>query len=319
MPASVVTGGAGFIGSHLCEYLLGKGDRVIAIDNLGSGSRDNIKGMLKNDRFTFIKHDVRRPLKIGEAVDYFYNLASRASPVDFDRYPVEIMMSNSLGTYNVINAALEHNARFVTASTSESYGDPDMSPQPETYWGHVNPVGPRSCYDESKRFSEALTMTFIRHHGLDGRIIRIFNTYGPRMRLDDGRVVPNFITQALDNKPITVYGEGSQTRSFCYVSDLVRGIYLMMHSPVKGQVINLGNPNEMTVLELARVITKMTGSSSAIDYQPLPENDPLQRRPDITKAKQLLGWEPEVGLDEGLKSTITWFKDSMNKKKVKRR
>ncbi len=319
MPTSIVTGGAGFIGSHLCEYLLGKGDRVIAIDNLGSGSRDNIKDILKDRRFTFIKHDVRKPLKIGEPVDYVYNLASRASPVDFDRYPVEIMMTNSVGTYNAINAALEHDARFLMASTSESYGDPDVSPQPETYWGHVNPVGPRSCYDESKRFSEALTMAFVRHQGLDGRIIRIFNTYGPRMRLDDGRVVPNFVTQALSGKALTVYGDGSQTRSFCYVSDLVRGIYLMMHSPVKGGVVNLGNPHEMTVLEFARIIIEKTGSSSIIDYRPLPENDPLQRRPDIRKAKQLLGWEPEVGLDEGLESTIEWFKDSMSKKKEKKR
>ncbi|BAI62792.1 putative nucleotide sugar epimerase/dehydratase [Methanocella paludicola SANAE] len=319
MPTSVVTGGAGFIGSHLCEYLLGKGDRVIAIDNLGSGSKDNIKGILNNASFTFIKHDVRKPLKVREKVDYVYNLASRASPVDFDRYPVEIMMTNSVGTYNAVNAALEHGARFLTASTSETYGDPDVSPQPETYWGHVNPVGPRSCYDESKRFSEALTMAFVRHQGLDGRIIRIFNTYGPRMRLDDGRVVPNFVTQALAGRPLTVYGDGSQTRSFCYVSDLVRGIYLMMHSPVKGQVVNLGNPREMTVLEFARTIIEKTGSSSAIDYRPLPENDPLQRRPDIRKAKELLGWEPEVGLDEGLESTIAWFKDSMSKKKEKKR
>jgi nucleoside-diphosphate-sugar epimerase len=319
MPVSVVTGGAGFIGSHLCEYLLAKGDRVIAIDNLGSGSKDNIKGIQANERFTFIKHDVRKPLKVREHVDHVYNLASRASPVDFDRYPVEIMMTNSVGTYNAVNAALEHGARFLTASTSESYGDPDVSPQPETYWGHVNPVGPRSCYDESKRFSEALTMAFIRHQGLDGRIIRIFNTYGPRMRLDDGRVVPNFATQALAGKPLTVYGDGSQTRSFCYVSDLVRGIYLMMHSPVKGEVVNLGNPHEMTVLEFARTIIEKTGSSSTIDYRPLPENDPLQRRPDIRKAKRLLGWEPEVELDEGLESTIAWFRDSMNKKKAKTR
>ncbi len=319
MPTSVVTGGAGFIGSHLCEYLLGKGDRVIAIDNLGSGSRDNLAGALPDDHFTFLEHDVREPFRIGERVDFVYNLASRASPIDFDRYPVEIMMTNSVGTYNAITLALEHKARFLTASTSESYGDPDVSPQPETYWGHVNPVGPRSCYDESKRFSEALTMTFIRHQALDGRIIRIFNTYGPRMRLNDGRIVPNFVTQALAGDPLTVYGDGLQTRSFCYVSDLVRGIYLMMHSPVRGEVVNLGNPNEMTVLEMARVITRMTGSASGIDYRPLPENDPLQRRPDITKAKQILGWEPEVGLDEGLKSTISWFKDSMNKKNGKGR
>ncbi len=220
-------------------------------------------------------------------------------------------MTNSLGTYNLVNLAKAKKARFLMASTSECYGDPEVSPQPETYWGHVNPNGPRSCYDESKRFSEALTMTYVRHEGLDGRIIRIFNTYGPRMRLDDGRVVPNFVTQALAGKPMTVYGDGSQTRSFCYVSDLVRGIYLMMHADTKGEVVNLGNPTEMTVLEFAKKIKAITGSSSEIVFRPLPENDPMQRRPDIGKAKRLLGWEPEVGLDEGLKTTVTWFMTKM--------
>jgi dTDP-glucose 4,6-dehydratase len=309
MYTSAVTGGAGFIGSHMCEYLLDHGERVIAIDNLGSGDKANVKALASDDNFTFIKHDVRKPLKIKEKVDFYYHLASRASPADFDRFPVEIMMTNSLGTYNVINMALEKKARFLMASTSESYGDPDVSPQPETYWGHVNPVGPRSCYDESKRFAEALTMTFVRHHGLDGRIIRIFNTYGPRMRLNDGRVVPNFITQALSGEPLTVYGDGSQTRSFCYVSDMVRGIYLMMHAKTNGEVVNLGNPDEMTVLELAGKIKEMTGSASKIIFKPLPENDPLQRRPDISKARDLLGWEPGVGLDEGLWDTIAWFKE----------
>jgi dTDP-glucose 4,6-dehydratase len=311
MQTSLITGGAGFIGSHMCDLLLEKGERVIAIDNLGSGSRQNVKRLLKNDRFTFIKYDVRRPLKIKENVDFIYHLASRASPVDFDRFPIEIMMTNSLGTYNVINTAMEKKARFLMASTSESYGDPDVSPQPETYWGHVNPVGPRSCYDESKRFAEALTMTSIRHNGLDGRIIRIFNTYGPRMRLDDGRVVPNFITQALSGRPITVYGDGSQTRSFCYVSDLVNGIYSMMHASTRGEVVNLGNPDEMTVLALARVIIRMTGSGSKIDFKPLPENDPLQRKPDIEKARSLLNWQPAVGLEEGLEHTLAWFKKNM--------
>jgi dTDP-glucose 4,6-dehydratase len=313
MYTSAVTGGAGFIGSHLCEYLLSRGERVVAIDNLGSGDKANLSGLTKNEGFTFIKHDVRKPLKIKGELDFVYNLASRASPADFDRFPVEIMMTNSLGAYNVINMALDKKARFLMASTSESYGDPDVSPQQETYWGHVNPIGPRSCYDESKRFSEALTMTFIRHHGLDGRIIRIFNTYGPRMRLNDGRVVPNFITQALAGKPLTVYGDGSQTRSFCYVSDLVRGIYSMMHADVKGEVVNLGNPDEMTVLELARKVKAMTGSASVIAFKPLPENDPLQRRPDISKAEALLGWVPEVGLEEGLKGTIEWFKENVAK------
>lgn len=308
---SVVAGGAGFIGSHLCEYLLQKGENVIVIDNLGSGDKSNISGLAGNDHFTFIKHDTRKPLKIEGHVDHVYNLASRASPVDFSSHPVEIMMTNSQGTYNLINMAIEHEASFLMASTSESYGDPDVSPQPETYWGHVNPVGPRSCYDESKRFSEALTMTFIRHHGLNGRIIRIFNTYGPRMRLDDGRVVPNFMTQALNGKPMTVYGDGSQTRSFCYVSDLVRGIYLMMQADTKGEVVNLGNPNEMTVLEFAKKIKALTKSDSRIEFRPLPENDPLQRRPDISKANKLLGWKPEVGLDEGLNMSAEYFKDKM--------
>ncbi len=308
MKTSLVAGGSGFIGSHLCEYLLGKGERVIAVDNMGSGRKDNVAGLLGNDNFSLIEHDIREPLQVDGKIDCVYNLASRASPVDFSTEPVEIMMTNSLGTYNLINLALGKKARFLMASTSECYGDPEVSPQPETYWGHVNPNGPRSCYDESKRFSEALTMTFVRYHGLDGRIIRIFNTYGPRMRLDDGRIVPNFVTQALTGKPMTVYGDGSQTRSFCYVSDLVRGIYLMMQSDTKGEVVNLGNPDEMTVLEFAEKIKAITGSRSEFMFKHLPENDPLQRRPDISKAKRLLGWEPEVGLDEGLKTTVEWFK-----------
>jgi nucleoside-diphosphate-sugar epimerase len=308
MITSLVAGGSGFIGSHLCEYLLGKGERVIAVDNLGSGRKDNVAGLLDKDNFTLIEHDIRVPLDIGEKVDFVYNLASRASPVDFFTEPVEILMTNSLGVYNLINLALAKKARFLMASTSECYGDPEVSPQPETYWGHVNPIGPRGCYDESKRFSEALTMAYVRYHGLDGRIIRIFNTYGPRMRLDDGRVVPNFVTQALAGKPMTVYGDGSQTRSFCFVSDLVRGIYLMMHADTKGEVVNLGNPTEMTVLEFANKIKAITGSRSEIVYRPMPENDPLQRRPDIGKAKRLLGWEPKIGLDEGLQMTVEWFK-----------
>jgi nucleoside-diphosphate-sugar epimerase len=307
MKTSLVAGGSGFIGSHLCEYLINRGERVIAVDNLGSGRKANTEALQGNEHFSFIEHDVREPLKIDGNIDYVYNLASRASPVDFATEPVEIMMTNSLGTYNLINLAKAKNARFLMASTSECYGDPEVSPQPETYWGHVNPNGPRSCYDESKRFSEALTMTYVRHEGLDGRIIRIFNTYGPRMRLDDGRVVPNFVTQALAGKPMTVYGDGLQTRSFCYVSDLVRGIYLMMHADTRGEVVNLGNPVEMTVLEFAKKIKAFTGSNSEIIFTPLPENDPMQRRPDISKAKRLLGWEPEVGLDEGLKLAIRWF------------
>lgn len=308
---SLVTGGSGFIGSHLCEYLLSKGENVIAVDNLGSGRLGNLDRIIGESRFKFIRHDVREPLKIEGQIDYVYNLASRASPVDFFTQAEEILMTNSLGTYNVINLALEKKARFLEASTSESYGDPEISPQPETYWGHVNPIGPRGCYDEAKRFSEALTMAFVRYHGLDGRIIRIFNTYGPRMRPDDGRVVPNFTLQALSGQPMTVYGEGNQTRSFCYVSDLVRGIYLAMNKDVKGEVINLGNPTEMTVLEFAKKIKAMTGSDSEIVFKPLPENDPMQRRPEIGKAKRLLGWAPEVSLDEGLQRTIEWFKSTV--------
>lgn len=308
---SLVTGGSGFIGSHLCEYLLSKGERVIAVDNLGSGRLENLAGIGGNEQFTFIRHDVREPLHVEGKIDCVYNLASRASPVDFFTQAEEILMTNSQGTYNVIRLALEKNARFLEASTSESYGDPEISPQPETYWGHVNPLGPRGCYDEAKRFSEALTMAFVRYHGLDGRIIRIFNTYGPRMRPDDGRVVPNFTIQALSGEPMTVYGEGNQTRSFCYVSDLVRGIYLAMNRDVKGEVINLGNPVEMTVLDFARKIKAMTGSNSEIVFRSLPENDPMQRRPDISKARQLLGWAPEVSLDAGLEQTVRWFKSTM--------
>lgn len=311
MKTALVAGGSGFIGSHLCEYLLGKGERVIAVDNFGSGRKDNVANLIGRDDFTLIEHDVREPLVIEGRVDFVYNLASRASPVDFATEPVEILMTNSLGVYNLVNLALDKKARFLMASTSECYGDPEVSPQPETYWGHVNSIGPRGCYDESKRFSEALTMAHVRYHGLDGRIIRIFNTYGPRMRLDDGRVVPNFVTQALAGKPMTVYGDGSQTRSFCYVSDLVRGIYLMMNKDTKGEVVNLGNPTEMTVLEFARKIKAITSSSSEIEFKPLPQDDPLQRRPDISKAKRLLGWEPEIGLDDGLRMTIEWFEKNL--------
>jgi Nucleoside-diphosphate-sugar epimerases len=235
MKTSLVAGGSGFIGSHLCEYLLEKGEHVIAVDNFGSGRKGNVAHLYDRGDFTLIKHDIREPIDIEGEIDCVYNLASRASPVDFTTEPVEILMTNSLGVYNLVNFALTKNARFLMASTSECYGDPEVSPQPETYWGHVNPIGPRGCYDESKRFSEALTMAYVRYHGLDGRIIRIFNTYGPRMRLDDGRVVPNFVTQALAGKPMTVYGDGSQTRSFCYVSDLVRGIYLMMTKRHEGR------------------------------------------------------------------------------------
>ncbi|HEY3272482.1 MAG TPA: UDP-glucuronic acid decarboxylase family protein [Methanocella sp.] len=313
MKTSLVAGGSGFIGSHLCEYLLGKGERVIAVDNMGSGRKDNVAGLLGNDNFSLIEHDIREPLQIDGKVDCVYNLASRASPVDFACHPMEILMTNSVGVDHLINLTLTHRARFLMASTSETYGDPEISPQPETYWGHVNPIGPRSCYDESKRFSEALTMAYVRSQGLNGCVIRIFNTYGPRMRLDDGRVVPNFVTQALAGKPMTVYGDGGQTRSFCYVSDLVRGIYLMMNGNTKGEVVNLGNPTEMTVLEFAKKIKAITGSPSEIVFKPLPQDDPMQRRPDIGKAIRLLGWEPEVGLDQGLKQTIGWFKMNMDR------
>jgi len=304
----LITGGAGFIGSHLCERLFTEKKRVIAIDNFVTGNRDNIKNFIDDPNFRFIEHDIVNPIDMDEKVDLILHFASPASPIDYANLPIETMLVNSIGTLNMLEIARKNDCRILVASTSEVYGDPDVSPQKEEYHGNVNPIGPRSCYDESKRFSEALTMSYSRVHGIKYTIIRIFNTYGPRMRLNDGRVIPNFISECLNNRPITIYGDGKQTRSFCYVEDLVEGIDGAVRSEdTIGQVINLGNPFEITVLELSRYIKTLCNSSSDIVFMPLPKDDPLQRRPDISKAKALLGWEPKISLQEGLRRTIEFF------------
>ena len=304
----IVTGGAGFIGSHLCERLLKEGHDVVCVDNLGSGNIENIKPLLSQKKFKFIKHNIIEPLQLIEGrIDLIYHLASRASPKDYQEYPVETALANSVGTDRMAKLALDKNARILFTSTSEAYGEPREHPQKESYWGNVNPVGIRSCYDESKRFGEALLMAYYREYGVDIKIVRIFNTYGPRMRLDDGRVIPNFVTQCLKNKPITIYGDGSQTRSFCYVDDMVDGIVKMMNSKETGPK-NLGNPKEFTMLETANLIKKLTNSRSKSVFMPLPKDDPTKRQPDISKARELLGWEPRVRFEEGLKRTIEWFK-----------
>jgi nucleoside-diphosphate-sugar epimerase len=306
----IVTGGAGFIGSHLCERLLKEGNNVICVDNLGSGNIENIQHLLPNKNFRFIKHNVIEPLqRIEGKIDQIYHLASRASPIDYQEYPVETALANSVGTDRMVNLALDKNARILFTSTSEAYGEPREHPQKESYWGNVNPVGVRSCYDESKRFGEALMMAYHREYGVDIKIVRIFNTYGPRMRVDDGRVIPNFITQALKNKSITIYGDGKQTRSFCYVEDMVDGIIKMMNSKEIGPK-NLGNPKEFTMLDTAKLIIKFTGSKSKLVYMPLPEDDPTKRQPDISKAREFLGWEPKVDFEMGLKKTIDWFNEN---------
>ncbi len=301
----VVTGGAGFLGSHLCDLLTSEGHRVICVDNLITGSVANIRHLLNDSKFEFREHDVTQPIRIDGRADYVLHFASPASPVDFERLSLEILRVGSLGTLNLLELAAHKKAKFLLASTSEVYGDALINPQSESYWGNVNPIGIRSVYDEAKRFAEASTMAY-RRKGLDTKIARIFNTYGPRMRKDDGRVVSTFIVQALSNQPLTVFGDGSQTRSFCYVSDLVEGIYKLMLADIHDPV-NLGNPEEMPVLELARRILKITDSRSRIVKKPLPENDPKLRRPDIGRAQQLLGWSPRVSLNEGLARTIDWF------------
>jgi len=306
-PVSVVTGAAGFLGSHLTDLLLARGHRVIGIDNLVTGSVDNIVHLAGNRNFRFIQQDVTEFLFLEGRVDYVWHFASPASPVDYLELPIQTLKVGSLGTHKALGLAKYKGARFLLASTSEIYGDPQVHPQKETYWGNVNTIGPRGCYDEAKRFAEALTMAYHQEHGVPTRIVRIFNTYGPRMRLRDGRVVPAFISQALTGKPLTVFGKGQQTRSFCYVSDLIEGIYRLMmskhHLPV-----NIGNPREMTVLEFAREIIRLTRSTSRVVFKPLPQDDPQQRQPDITKARQLLGWEPQVPLERGLKETIAYFR-----------
>jgi len=306
MPTAVVTGGAGFLGSHLCEYLLTRGDRVICIDNLETGSLSNLHH-LRDERFTFVNHDVVEHIEIGEHVDVVYHLAALASPVDYLRQPLHSLKVGSYGTHNALGLAKWKRARFLLASTSEVYGDPQVHPQPETYWGNVNPIGPRGVYDEAKRYAEAMTMAYHTQQGVDTAIVRIFNTYGPRMRSHDGRAIPNFVRQALANEPLTVYGDGSQTRSFCYVDDLIRGLVLLAESS-EHLPVNIGNPGEFTIRELADVVVEMTGSSSEIVSAPLPVDDPTQRRPDITRARELLGWEPKVSLREGLVPTIDFFK-----------
>lgn len=305
----LITGGAGFLGSHFCDLLLEDGHKVICIDNLITGNIENI-AHLHDKNFRFIKQDVSEYLYINEDIDFVLHLASPASPIDYLKFPIQTLKVGALGTHKTLGLAKEKKAKYLIASTSEVYGDPLVNPQKEDYWGNVNPIGVRGVYDEAKRYAEAMTMAYHRYHGLDTRIVRIFNTYGPRMRMDDGRVVPNFIKQALLKKSLTVFGDGSQTRSFCYVSDLIDGIYKLMRSDVN-EPVNIGNPHEMSVLEFAKIIIKATGSSSEIDYESLPQDDPKVRRPDITRARELLNWEPEVPLERGLSKTIDWFRQEI--------
>ena len=302
MPTSLVTGGAGFLGSHLCEALLGKGQRVICLDNLETGSLANIEH-LRADEFAFVNHDVSEQIWIEEPLDFVYHLAALASPIDYMRLPLHSLKTGSYGTHHALGLAKWKRARFLLASTSEVYGDPEVHPQQETYWGNVNPIGPRGVYDEAKRYAEALTMAYHRQQGVDTAIVRIFNTYGPRMRPNDGRAIPNFLSQALAEKPLTVYGDGSQTRSFCYVDDLIRGLILLAESG-EHLPVNIGNPGEYTILELAEAVLAATGSISEIVFEALPVDDPQVRQPDITRARQLLDWEPEIALDEGLRRTL---------------
>jgi dTDP-glucose 4,6-dehydratase len=303
MATAVVSGGAGFLGSHLCDFLLAEGHRVVCVDNLDTGSLQNVEHLHQGEDFLFVNHDVTEPLFLEERVDYVFHLASPASPIDYARLPLHTLKVGSYGTHNMLGLAKFKRARFLLASTSEVYGDPQIHPQPETYWGHVNPIGPRGVYDEAKRYAEALTMAYHRQQGVNTCIARIFNTYGPRMRPHDGRAIPTFVRQALENKPLTVFGDGSQTRSFCYVDDLIRGLYLLAmsgeHLPV-----NIGNPREMTLLELAEAVVRASGSRSEIVFEALPVDDPQVRQPDITRAKQILGWKPQVELDEGLKQLL---------------
>ena len=306
MPRTVVTGAAGFIGSHLCEALLNQGHTVIGIDNLLTGDMGNVAHLRERD-FEFIRHNVTRYIDVEGPVDYVLHWASPASPIDYLELPIQTLKVGSLGTHNALGLAKSKNARFVLASTSEVYGDPLEHPQKETYWGNVNPIGPRGVYDEAKRFAEAITLAYHRFHGVDTRIVRIFNTYGPRMRLRDGRAVPAFMSQALKDEDVTVFGDGTQTRSFTYVSDLVDGVLRLMDAPTN-EPVNLGNPHEVTIEEIARTIIRLTGSRSRIVYKPLPVDDPKQRQPDITRAKEMLGWAPRIELREGLTRTIEYFR-----------
>jgi len=308
MKTVVITGGAGFLGSHLCELFLRKKYRVVCVDNLLTGREGNIRHLLSHKSFVFMKRDVGKPLGVAGAVDLVLHFASPASPVDYQEHPLETMLAGSAGTHHCLELACTKKASFLLASTSEVYGDPLVHPQTEDYWGNVNPIGVRSVYDEAKRFAEAMTMAYRRVRGLDTKIVRIFNTYGPRMRANDGRAIPNFISQALEGKPITIYGDGTQTRSFCYVSDLVDGIYRLSRSAFH-QPVNIGNPREMTLREMAVVIKKMTGSRSRLIFKPFPQDDPRQRQPNISRARKVLKWGPKVGLEEGLSATVSWFRD----------
>jgi dTDP-glucose 4,6-dehydratase len=310
---TLITGGAGFIGSHLCERFLAEGHEVVAVDNLLTGNLENLDPFRGNPRFKFIGHDVSNPLKVRDKLDNVLHFASPASPIDYLEYPIQTLKVGSLGTHNALGLAKQHNARFLLASTSEVYGDPLEHPQNERYWGNVNPVGIRGVYDEAKRFAESMTMAYHRVHGLNTHIVRIFNTYGERMRLNDGRVLPNFMYQALRGDPLTVYGDGQQTRSFQYVSDLVEGIWRLLHTDFH-EPVNIGNPAEITIREFAEEIIRLAGSSSRIEFRPLPQDDPKLRQPDISRAKSLLGWEPKVDRDEGLRRTMAFFQAKISSK-----
>ncbi|MEM7482868.1 MAG: UDP-glucuronic acid decarboxylase family protein [Acidobacteriota bacterium] len=325
---SLVTGGAGFLGSHLCERLLAEGHRVICVDNLLTGRRENLAAVMNDPRFRFIEHDISMPLFLDgqefddrglgdEAIDNVLHFASPASPIDYLELPIQTLKVGSLGTHNSLGLAKAKGARFLLASTSEVYGDPLIHPQPETYWGNVNPVGPRGVYDEAKRFAEAMAMAYHRVHGLEVRIVRIFNTYGPRMRLADGRVVPAFMQQAIAGEPLTIFGDGSQTRSFCYVDDLVEGIFRLLLSDC-AEPVNIGNPHEMTIREFAEQIIALTGSTSTLTFEPLPTDDPKVRQPDITRAREVLGWEPKVSLAEGLGRSLEYFRHEVDAQRAAR-
>jgi dTDP-glucose 4,6-dehydratase len=310
----LITGGAGFLGSHLCDRFLAEGHTVIAMDNLITGHTDNIAHLAGNDRFSYIKHDVTNYMFIDGPLDAILHFASPASPVDYLELPIQTLKVGALGTHKALGLAKDKGARFLLASTSETYGDPQVHPQPESYYGYVNPIGPRGVYDEAKRFAEAMTMAYHRYHGVDTRIVRIFNTFGPKMRLRDGRVVPNFIQQALRGEPLTVYGDGSQTRSFCYVDDLIEGIYRLLLSN-EVEPVNIGNPGEFTVKEFAEVVNRLTDNPAGIVYKDLrTQDDPQVRQPDISKANAILGWEPEIDLEEGLRRTIPWFREELRRR-----
>ena len=313
-PRALVTGGAGFLGSHLCDALLGEGYSVVCVDNLLTGRRSNFEHLRSDTRFEFQQLDINQPFDCGK-VDYVFHFACPASPVDYTKHGIETLQVGSLGTFHALDVARKYGAKYLISSTSECYGDPLEHPQKETYWGHVNPIGPRSVYDEAKRFSEAVTMAYHRYHNADTRIVRIFNTYGPRMQLNDGRVVPNFMKQALRDEDLTVYGDGSQTRSFCYVSDEIEG-FIRLSKSSEHLPVNIGNPTEFTILECAHQVLKVTGSKSKIRYEPLPQDDPKQRRPDITKARTLLGWKPKIDLATGLRMSLEYFRKAVFEEKM---